>query len=134
MVVKLSTATIRSIGTFEKITKVHAKDCIPTESCIYFLVDSQNVGLAIGKSGVVVKEVSRVLGKMVKVLPYADSMEQMVKNMIPSASSIDKKDNFVTVTVPPRDKTAAIGRNGENIKILKTILERYFNVADLKIR
>ena len=41
MAVKLETEDIRNLAAFEKITKVHARDCIITDNCIYFLVDSK---------------------------------------------------------------------------------------------
>ena len=44
MSVKLGTDSIRNIAAFEKITEVHAHDCLITEECVYFLVDPEKVG------------------------------------------------------------------------------------------
>ena len=67
MSIKLETDAIRTIALFESMTKVHAKDCLITDSCIYFLVEQSKIGLAIGKSGMVIKNVKRALNKNVKI-------------------------------------------------------------------
>ena len=61
MAVKLGIDSIRTIALFEKITNVHAKDCLITDDCVYFLVDPDKIGLAIGKNGSVIKEVRKSL-------------------------------------------------------------------------
>ena len=57
MTVKLETDTIRIIAAFENLTKVHARDCLVADNCIYFMVDADKIGMAIGKNGAVIKEI-----------------------------------------------------------------------------
>ena len=72
MPVKLDTDIIRVIALFEKITTVHARDCLITDDFMYFLVDNDRVGLAIGRNGSNIKEMRRIFGKNIKIFGYSD--------------------------------------------------------------
>lgn len=134
MTVKLGMESIRTIAAFEKITNVHARDCLITENCIYFLVDPDKIGLAIGKNGLVIKEVRRVLGKNVKVFGYSNDPETMVKNIIPNIKRIELNGDTVNVSVPMEDKVNVIGRNGSNINAIREILKRHFSIKRFILR
>lgn len=134
MAVKLGIDSIRTIALFEKITNVHAKDCLITEDCVYFLVDPEKIGLAIGKNGSVIKEVRKSLGKQVKIFGYSDKPEDMIRNMIPSIKNLNFSNGVMVITVSPDDKVAVIGKNGRNIKAIKEIMERHFSIKHVKLR
>lgn len=134
MTIKLETQSIRSIATFEKITKVNAKDCIITDSCIYFLVDPEKVGLAIGKGGSNIKEARKVFDRNVKVFGYHDDPKELIKSMIPNISSLEISNGSVTLSVPNEDRVAVIGRGGSNIKAIRAILERHFDIKKVRLK
>ncbi len=134
MSVKLATQNIRDIAVFERITKVHAKDCIRADSCVYFMIEPGKSGLAIGKNGKVAKNVGSVIGKPVKVFEFAPDVESMVKNMIPSTKSVEVSEDSVTVSIPKTDRSVVIGRNGQNIKAMKEFLKRHFEINYLRLR
>lgn len=134
MTVKLSTDIIRNIAAFEKITKVHPRDCLVMDDCIYFIVEQGKMGLAIGKNGEVIKEVRKVFGKPVKLFGYKDKPEDFLKNMIPSIKTYEMSGDSITITVPNTDRMAVIGKNGRNIKVIKEIMKRHFAVKNLKLR
>jgi N utilization substance protein A len=134
MTIKLQTQNIRDIGVFERMTKVHVKDCIRDDSCVYFMIEKGKSGLAIGKNGAVIKSVSRVLGKTVKVFEFAPDLDTMVKNMIPTARGVDIAKDSVTVTIPNSDRSVVIGRSGRNIKVMKEFLNRHFKINYLRLK
>jgi N utilization substance protein A len=134
MSVKLGTDSIRNIAAFEKITEVHAHDCLITEDCVYFLVDPERVGLAIGKNGVVIKELRKVFGKTVKVLGYYNNPELFIKNTFPNVKSIDINNGRITVSVPEEDRITVIGKSGRNIKAVRELMERHFDIKDLRVK
>jgi N utilization substance protein A len=134
MSVKLGTDSIRNIAAFEKITEVHARDCLITEDCVYFLVDPEKVGLAIGRNGVVIRELRKVFGKTVKVFGYYGTPELFVTNALPHVKNIESSNGRITVTVPEEDRVAAIGRNGRNIKAVREIMERHFDIKDIRVK
>ncbi len=134
MAVKLDTETIRNIAAFEKITKVHARDCLVMEDCVYFLVEPDKMGVAIGKNGSVIKEVRKAFGKPVKLFGYRDKPEEFLRGVIPNISSMDMNGDSITITVPNDDRVAVIGKNGRNIKAIKEIMRRHFDIKNLKLR
>ena len=134
MAVKLGTETIRMIALFEKITKIHAKDCIIDDYCVYFLVDPEKIGLAIGKNGSVIREVKRLLQKDVRILGYSNNAEDFIKTQIPRIRSIQIDNGSAIISIPPKERVTVIGKNGRNIKIIKEVLKRHFQIKIVKLR
>ncbi len=134
MSVKLETQTIRTIAAFEKMTKVHARDCLIMEDSIYFLVNPGKIGVAIGKNGSNIREVSKAFGKNVRLFAYHDNPEEMIRAMVPSVKSVEIGKTNMSLSVPISDRVAVIGRNGRNIKAIKEIMSRHFAIKTVKLR
>ena len=134
MAVKLQTQNIRDIGIFERVTRVHVRDCVRDEVCVYFMIEPGKSGIAIGRNGSNIKSVARMLGKPAKVFEFADDIETMVKNMIPSAKGLEIEGDSVTVSIPKSERSMVIGRNGRNIKVMKEFLWRHYKVKNLRLR
>ena len=134
MAVKLETQIIRTIAMFEKITKVHALDCIVTENCVYFLVNPEKVGIAVGKNGSTIKDVRRVLGKPIKIFGYFDDPEMLIKNMIPVVKNVDINNGSALISVPKEERNSVIGKNGTNIRAMRDILNRHFAIKNIRLR
>ncbi len=134
MPIKFQTQNIRDIAVFERMTKVHVKDCIRDESCVYFMIEKGKSGLAIGRNGANIRSVSNVLGKTVKVFEFAPELQAMVKNMIPSAKGVEVGNDSVTVSIPSSDRSVVIGRSGRNIKVMKEFLNRHFKINYLRLK
>lgn len=134
MAVKLETNDIRTIAAFEKITKVHPRDCLITDEYVYFLVEPDKIGFAIGRGGSVIKEVKRVLGKPVKIFGYYRDPKELIMSIAPTTKTIENNNGSMMISLPANDKVALIGKNGNNIKAIKTILDRHFKIKNLRVR
>ena len=134
MTITLETDVIRMVALFEKVTNVHAKDCIITDRCVYFLVDPKKVGSAIGKSGSTTKNLSRSIGKAVKVFGYASKPDELIRNIIPNIKSIDINGDTMVVSVPSEERMNVIGGGGRNIKFIKEVLNRHFEIKNFRLR
>lgn len=134
MSIILGTDTIKMISLFEKVTNVHARDCIIMDKCVYFLVDPSKVGLAIGRNGMTTKNLSRSLGKGVKVFGYASKPDELIRNIIPNIRNIEINGNTMIVSVPAEDRMNVIGSGGRNIKFIKEVLNRHFDIKNLRLR
>jgi N utilization substance protein A len=132
--VKLSTENIRTIALFEKVTKVHAKDCIITENSVYFLVNKEKMGQAIGKNGANIKSLRRISGRNIKIFAYSPDLEKFIRNIIPNIKNLEISNKNITLSVPHEDKLTVIGKSGENINIIRDMLKRHFGVENLKLR
>ena len=130
----MSTEDFRAISTFETITKVYPKDCLITEDTIFFLIDGKKISLAIGKGGSTIKEVSRHLGKSVKLFEYSEDPQTFIKNMVPSAQEVKIEKGNVDITVPSKERSAVIGREGKNIKAIKEFAIRHLGVTNLRLK
>src|SRR3989338_10641786 len=98
MDLKLSTQTIRTIAIFEKVPRVHPKDCITAEHALYFLVDVDKMGMAIGKDGVHIKELRRIAGKNIKIFGYVPNLEEFIRLVVPTVKTLDIQDKNVTIS------------------------------------
>lgn len=134
MAVKFGTGSIRSIAIFEQLTGVHAKDCLISEDYIYFLVEQGKVGLAVGKNGAVVKSVEKALGKKIKIFEFADNPEDLIKNLVPNIKNIEINNGYMTISIPKIDRSVVIGKNGQNIRTIKELLNRHFKIKNLRLR
>lgn len=119
---------------FEKVTNVAVKDCIFDENSIYFLVDKDSAGRAIGRNGENIKKLRQELKKHIKVFEYDSDSEKFVKNLIPQHNSLEIKNKKVYISVVQEDKGKIIGRNGENIKKIRELLKRNSDIKKLEIK
>ncbi|MEM0371932.1 MAG: NusA-like transcription termination signal-binding factor [Ignisphaera sp.] len=141
MDVKLTMDELRYISLFQDITGVTPKDCIVNEdlNLVVFVVDSDKLGQAIGKKGGNVKYVSKVIGRDIEVIGWAEDLKDFVKNIFMPArvyrvQLIDGRDKKVLyVYVDPKDKGLAIGKNGRNVAKARVLLNRYFSIDTVVI-
>ncbi|MEM5829160.1 MAG: NusA-like transcription termination signal-binding factor [Candidatus Aenigmatarchaeota archaeon] len=138
MTIKFDTETIRLMTLFENLTGVPVKDCLIDGNIIYFIVDEEKIGMAIGKNGSSVKNAEKVMNKTIKIFAYSSDLTKFVKNLIPKSNSVKiNKENgkiVVEVSVEKSERPIIIGRDGKNLKILKELLKRSHDVSDLMIR
>ncbi len=140
--IKLTTEEMKYIALFQDITRASVMDCIidDNNNRIIFLVKPGEVGLAVGRGGVNVKRMKRLLGKDIEVVEYAEKLEDLVKNAlmparVKSVKLITTGDGrkIVYVTVDPKDKGIAIGKGGRNVLKARLILNRYFKIDSIVI-
>ncbi len=133
---------MRYITLFESLTGAVTRDCIIDAKLnrLIFIVKPGDMGLAIGKRGVNVKRLQKMLGKAIEVVEYAESPEDLIKNSLSPARvravKISKSPNgrkIAYVTIEPQDKGIAIGREGKNIARARMIAKRYFDIDHVVI-
>ena len=139
--IKLTSEELRYMSLFQDITRVTARDCIIDEenNRIIFLVNQENMGMAIGKNGSNVKKLEKLLGKSIEIVGYSDNLEDLVRNLMAPAKvrsikvvqSNSKKTIYINVD--PQDKGIAIGRGGRNVARAKLILKRYMDIDSVII-
>ncbi len=134
MVIRIGNEEIQALAVFERATGTYARDCIKDGDSIYFVVENGKMGSAIGKGGANIKKVREKLKLNVKVFEYAENPREMIKKMIPSATSVEIKGDEALVSIPPKAKSAVIGPRGKNIKAIKELLKRHFNIKNLKLK
>lgn len=140
--IKLTEREMKYIALFQDVTGASVRDCIIDDenNRIIFLVKPGEVGLAIGKGGVNVKRLRRLLDKDIEVVEYAEKLEELAANALMPARvkgvKLVRTSNgrrIVYVTVDPKDKGIAIGKGGRNVSKARLILKRYFDVDSVII-
>ena len=139
MGIKLDTDSVRYISIFESITGAIAKDCIVDDDTVIFVVKEGTMGLAIGKKGSNINKVKKILNKNIKLIEFSPNIEIFIRNIlypakIKNIQIIQKKDKkTVLIKVDPHDRAVAIGKNGYNIRKARILLQRHYDVDDVKI-
>lgn len=138
MTIELTTKTIRFLTLFENITNVNVIDCFENGSTIYYIVEEGKAGLAIGKGGISIKHIEKILNKNVKVYEYSPNIVDFIKNLLPMVKDVkvieEEGKTIVEIKVNKQYKGHVIGRGGEKIKIFKEILKRIHNISDLRVK
>jgi len=140
--IKLTAEEMRYISLFESVTGAVTRDCIIDDKVnrLIFVVRSGDMGLAIGRRGINVKRLQRMIGKTIEVVEHADTPENLIKNSLAPARvraiKISKSPNgkkIAYVTIEPQDKGIAIGREGRNIARARILAKRYFDIDNVII-
>lgn len=131
--------TLRYISLFESVTKIRVRDCLETEDKLVFVVEPGHANRAVGKGGENVIRLKNTTGKNIQVIEYADEAEAFIKNVFYSYGvrkvEIEDRGNIrhATVTVDPKVKGRAIGRNGRNLKIARDVINRHHDIQSISV-
>ncbi len=127
---------IKVISLFEGMTGAAAKDCLISNDMFYFVVEPENMGRAIGKKGVNVKRLESMLKKKVKIIEFNPDLATFINNLIYplAAKQIAVSNGKVTITGPDQKTRAMlIGRNSSNLNNYKGIIQRYFDIREIRV-
>lgn len=136
--VELSNDELKCISEFEALTGAAVKDCVITPDAIAFIVAEGQLGKAIGRRGANITRVRQRFGRQVLVFEDSPDLHQFIRNLfgqVPVRNiNVHEKTNSKTafVSVDDADRGAAIGREGNRIKMCRAILMRRFN-CDLRL-
>jgi len=134
---------MKYIAFFESLTGVTVMDCIVDRdrNRLIFLVKKGYVGKAVGKNGVNIKRLNKLIGKSIEVVEYSEDPKELIKNSLFPANiqsiKISKSMNgkkIAYVSVPPKEKGLAIGKDGRNISRAILILRRYFDIEYIMLQ
>jgi N utilization substance protein A len=133
---------MRYIALFESITGASVRDCIIDDELnrIIFVVKEGDIGAAIGKGGKNIRLLERMTGKKHEIIEHSDNPVQFIKNALKPARvnevRITERPNgkvIAVVSVNPRDKGVAIGKNGRNAERIRFLAKRYFQIQNVSI-
>jgi len=140
--VRFTSRETRYIALFESITGATAKDCVVDEDLnrIIFVVKEGDVGAAIGRKGKNIHLLERMTGKKHEIIEHSENPAQFIKNALRPAHVneiriTERPDGktIAVVSVNPRDKGVAIGKNGRNAERIRFLAKRYFRIQNVSI-
>jgi N utilization substance protein A len=140
--IKITCDEMRYIALFESVSGASVKDCIINEGQgrAIFIVNQGQVGVAIGRGGRNIHTLERMTGKKHEIIEYSEDPQQFIRNALKPAAvrevriteRMDGK-KMAVVTVNPKDKGVAIGKNGKNAERLRFLAKRYFDIQNVSI-
>jgi transcription termination/antitermination protein NusA len=140
--IKITCDEMRYIALFEQVSGASVKDCIidEAEARAIFIVNPGQVGIAIGKGGRNIHTLERMTSKKHEIIEYSEDPVQFIKNALKPAAVrevriTEKTDGkkMAVITINPKDKGIAIGKNGKNAERLRFLAKRYFDIQNISI-
>jgi transcription termination/antitermination protein NusA len=135
--IKLDMQLISYLSSFQNITRVSSKDCIDDNGKLIFIVDEILLSKAIGKEGVNVKKLEKSLNRKIKIVGFNPNLLHFVKNVIyPSkVKEIIQENDIITITAPDTiTRGHLIGRNAQQLRSTESIIKRYFDIKEIKVK
>ena len=125
--------TLRYMTLFENITNTQIKDCLEVGDTLYFVVNSGQLQMAIGRSGAKIKRLRNMMHKNIKIIEYSPDIETFIRNIfhefpikdVTIEKSTGNKKKIAYVSVNLRDKGKIIGRDSKNLKIARELINRH---------
>lgn len=140
--IRFTSREMRYIALFESITGATVKDCIIDDELnrIIFIIKEGEVGIAIGKGGKNIHMLERMTGKKHEIIEHSEKPAQFIKNALKPArvneiriSERTDGKTIAVVSVDPKDKGVAIGKNGRNAERIRFLAKRYFQIQNVSI-
>ena len=140
--IKLTTDQIRLLSLFQNVTRATARDCVEDEkqNRVIFVVNSGEMGLAIGKGGSHIKTLQNMIKKNVELVEYNADPITFLKNILNtkliSEIKLNKRSDGSSqaiVIVDPQKKGIVVGREGRNAEKARLLAKRYFNISHVLI-
>lgn len=127
---KLDITLIGYITTFENVTKTNVKGCFFNKNNqLIFIVKEWQGKKAVGKKGINIRKLERILHKKIKIIEFSNNPEEFVKNIIFPLKSPEIKlinNEIIIKTDSIQLKAILLGREKANLKETQDILNKYF--------
>ena len=131
---------LKLMGLFSSLTRTSPLDVVETDDRLVFVVPNEEVGRAVGKGGVRLKDLREKLGKGVDVVGFDPDPAAFVKNIfrgygVETVTIENRKDGTMVakVKVPQEAKGRAIGRNGKTVKTAAELAKRNVGVDSVVV-
>ncbi len=136
---KLGKSEIHYINAFEDLAGVSARDCLARENEIIFLVNSKQMGLAIGKNGQTIAKVRERMGKNIELFEYGENAEDFVRKAfyqikIRDLAFSEREGRKVLVASFDAEQRKKALQNLSKLRKLKEILKRNYGIDDLILK
>ncbi|MGH9954043.1 MAG: NusA-like transcription termination signal-binding factor [Nitrososphaeraceae archaeon] len=133
---------LRLMSLFQSITSVTARDCVVDDKMdrVIFIVNKGQMGLAIGKGGMTIRQLQNVVAKKVELVEYSDDASDFVRNILNPQMVNDVKitqrtdgSKQAVVLVDAKRKGVVVGKEGRNAEKARLLAKRYFQISNVLI-
>ena len=140
--IKLTSNELRLMSLFQSVTSVTARDCVVDDKMdrVIFVINKNQMGLAIGKGGATIKQLQNVVARKVELVEYSDDVSEFIGNILNSSMineiRIDERSDGTKqalVVVDAKKKGIVVGREGRNAEKARLLARRYFQISNVFI-
>ena len=135
--IKFDVDLIRSISLIQRITRSKIKDCIDEGSRYLIIVDQGEISKAIGKGAQNVRHLEKSLNKKVRFVEFNPKPLTFIKNLISPLQiieAVEEEEGVLALTAADSSTRGyIIGRNGQNLRQLESVVKRYFPIKEIKV-
>jgi N utilization substance protein A len=130
------------MSLFQSITSVTARDCVVDDKMdrVIFVVNKGQMGLAIGKGGMTIRQLQNVVTRKVELVEYSDDASDFVRNilnpqMVNEVKITQRTDGSkqAVVLVDAKLKGVVVGKEGRNAEKARLLAKRYFQISNVLI-
>ncbi len=138
--ISLSTDIMKYINTASQLINVDILDCLLIEDKLVFVVRKGQLGAAIGKKAKNLERLQSLFKKTIKFVEEDPDKLQFIRNL---CKPYEVKEIIMSgtdgapvarITVPSSEKSKIIGKNGQNIDIIRKLAQRHHNFKDVQIK
>ncbi len=138
MRIRFDESTLKVMRLFEGVTHARLRDCIIPEQPqrILFVVEPGELGKAIGKNAINIRNLERGLNRKIKIVEFNPEVTQFVRNLILplSVDNVSLEEGKVLLhSQDTQVKSLLIGRNAQNLRANEEIARRYFDVKEIRV-
>ena len=122
---------------FEKKTGAHLKDCFYDKNeKLTFIVESGDMGKALGKGKTHLFQLQDSLGKKIRVVEFSEDRIEFIKRLIAplQAKQIDDEGEVVIIHGPDmRTNGLLIGKQARNLRNLEWMVQKFHEIKEIKV-
>ncbi len=126
------------IAAFERVTGAKVKFCMEDPSKqLVFVVEAGQMGLALGRKASNVPKLEYALRRSVKIVAYADTVQQFALNLIFPIRDVNASMNGDVLELECMDKKVKgmlMGRSGQNIPNYEAVIRNFFPVSKIVVK
>ena len=132
-VIKLDSDQIQKLAIFESITRTSLKDFLEDETELTFIVNSKDLGKAIGKGASNVKTLENKFKKRVLMLGFEPDYQEFARNIFKpiTIKNMSLQNDLLNITI----FGSQMAFPSKKVKKAKILLTKYFdNIKDIMVK
>ncbi len=133
----LDVGMMQIASSLSSFTGASVLDVSEQEGALVFVVAEGDVGKAVGPQGSKVKRVEELLKRKIKIVEFNSELKRFVENVIaPVRAKYVELDGDVVVITPVdfKSRGVLIGKNASDLRLLESVVKRFFSVSKVKIQ
>ena len=137
--ISFSNETMQYINLAVGVIRVNILDCLVTEDKLIFMVPKGQLGAAIGIKAKNLEKLRKLLKKNIKFVEFDPDKERFIHNLckpfkVEEVNLEGNDDNIIARVKPVQsDKSKLIGKDGNNIDIIRQLASRHHSIKDVQV-